>query len=435
MIHRIVLALLLLQAVWRISIADQPQQELMLGVPSAPNASPATASVSKAAMPLDEFEAMAVSRHPSISSARARVEAARGRLIQARQYPNTVIGYSAGEMGVLDTAGKQGGFIRQQVITGGKRQLDQAIAAREIERAEADLRAECQRVRNDVGVRFQDVLIAQREVEVTAELRRVARESAKASEKLIAGRQISRPDLLQAQIEADEATILHDNAQNDHRQAWQQLCLVSVGGLLDPAPVRGDLDRPPPDYDWRDCLAMVLSGHPQLAAASAEVQRTRLAIDRAHRQRVPDLDFSVTMRHDYPTNDETVNLEAGLPIPFLDRNQGNIYRAEAEHTAARAELNRLRLDIENRLAAAFRRYANARHQVERYRRQILPKAEESLQLVRAGFDAGQVDYLTLLTSQRTYFRANLAYLQSLRELRQSVVLLNGKLLVGSLDSL
>jgi hypothetical protein len=40
----------------------------------------------------------------------------------------------------------------------------------------------------------------------------------------------------------------------------------------------------------------------------------------------------------------------------------------------------------------------------------------------------------LLTSQRTYFQANLAYLDALRELRQSVAVIDGLLLIDSLQT-
>jgi cobalt-zinc-cadmium efflux system outer membrane protein len=70
--------------------------------------------------------------------------------------------------------------------------------------------------------------------------------------------------------------------------------------------------------------------------------------------------------------------------------------------------------------------------VNRYQQQILPRAKQSLDLVGAGYREGQVDYLTVLTSQRTYIRVNLAYIASVAELRQASTILEGQLLTGGI---
>lgn len=108
--------------------------------------------------------------------------------------------------------------------------------------------------------------------------------------------------------------------------------------------------------------------------------------------------------------------------------------AQARIAAAEGEVERLSLELRNRLAVAFERYANAHQQVQQYAQSILPDAQESLKLVREAYASGQIGYLQLLTTQRTYFQANLAYLDALRELRQSVALIDGLLLVDSLQT-
>jgi cobalt-zinc-cadmium efflux system outer membrane protein len=63
---------------------------------------------------------------------------------------------------------------------------------------------------------------------------------------------------------------------------------------------------------------------------------------------------------------------------------------------------------------------------------MVPRAKRSLKLVTDGYGKGQVKYLTLLTAQQTYVQVNLSYLDSLRELRASSVVIEGQLLSGSL---
>ena len=77
-------------------------------------------------------------------------------------------------------------------------------------------------------------------------------------------------------------------------------------------------------------------------------------------------------------------------------------------------------------------YTNARYQVEKYRKDILPNAQESLKLTTMGYQQGQLSYLSLLTTQRTYFQTNVTYLEAIRDLRMAAATIEGNLLSDSL---
>ena len=200
------------------------------------------------------------------------------------------------------------------------------------------------------------------------------------------------------------------------------------------AVVTGRPDADLPEHSWDELLAQLLHESPELAAQTAQVEGARLAVCRARRERIPNVDLNVAVRHDNFTTDDTAAVQVAFPLPLLDRNQGNIARAEAELVAATADLRNIELALHDRLATAYREYINAQKQTKRYVERILPRAHESLKWVQKGYREGQVDYLTLLISQRTYFQVNLDSLDALRRLRVAGVRLDGLLLTGSLDA-
>jgi cobalt-zinc-cadmium efflux system outer membrane protein len=122
-----------------------------------------------------------------------------------------------------------------------------------------------------------------------------------------------------------------------------------------------------------------------------------------------------------------------VPIRLFNRNQGGIARAENELVAARQAFSQVELDLQNRLAPIFEQYANARNQVERYQKTILPAAQESLDLTRQMYGSGETNYTTLLTAQRTYSQTQINYLDAVRTLRIAEVEIDGLLLRGSLQ--
>ena len=103
------------------------------------------------------------------------------------------------------------------------------------------------------------------------------------------------------------------------------------------------------------------------------MERAELALRRAQRERIPNIDLAVSIRHIYPTDSDVANVQAGIPIPIFDANQGNIHRAEFELVAAEAEIRRVELALQDRLAATYRRYASSGQQVDRYKGRILPQ--------------------------------------------------------------
>lgn len=391
-----------------------------------------SSSAGEAALTLVDLEGLAFRHNPTLAAAAARMHSARGRRDQAGLYPNPIMGYHATEIGNLGTAGQQGGFLSQRFITAGKLKLDQAIAAKEIDEAHFRLHAQQQRVLSDVRLRFYDALVAQRRADLMRELATIGEQLVTATEKLRKSRLGTENDLLQAEIKADESQILLDNARNQTVEAWRRLAMVVGTPHLAIRPLAGDLGADLPTLDWDHCQTIVLSSHPELNAARARVERAALVLQRARKEPIPNVDVSVSVRHHNVTESEVANVQAGVPIPIFNQNQGNIRAAHGEWVAACNEVKRIELQLQERLAVAYRRYANARQQVDRYRERMVPKADRSLSLVTEGYETGQVQYLTLLAAQQTYLQVNLSYLDALRELRTSSTMIEGQMLNDSL---
>ena len=384
-------------------------------------------------MTLAELEAMAEQNNPTVTQAAARVQAARGEWQQSGLYPNPRTGYKANEINDAKQAGQQGAFFGQEFVTAGKLQRAQDAAYQAVQQAEWACAAQRQRVVNDVRRAFYDVLVAQRTVELTDQLVRVGQEGVHAAEQLLKAKEVSRVDVLQARIEADSARILAEKARNRHLAAWRNLAAVTGTTDLQPTPLAGDLQDGLAQLNWEEVVNRVLADSPVLAEARTGVARAEAILSRQCAERTPNIDVQAGVAYDNATRDAIAEVQVGVPLPLFNRNQGNIRKAQAEMVVARSEVRRTELELQQRLAAAFEQYQNGRCQVEKYATEILPNAQTSLDLVTAGYRQGEFNYVTLLTSQRTFFQVNLAYVDAIRDLRTSVVAIEGNLLGDSLQ--
>jgi cobalt-zinc-cadmium efflux system outer membrane protein len=400
--------------------------------PLPPNAADATYRT----LTLADLEQMALSANPSVARAAAVVQAARGNWVQVGLCPNPTAGYEGQQIGSGGRAEQHGVFIEQEFVRGGKLRLSREAAAQEVLRAEHLLAAQQQRVLTDVRVAYYQTQIAERQAELSTELLGIAAESVKVAEALLKGMEVGRGDIVQAQLELGNAEILAQNARNRYDAAWRNLATVIGNVHLAPQPLDGDVEAPRPEHTWEFSRERLLSSSPEIAAAMSDVERARWALERARVEKVPNVTVQglVNWRDNGIGGGADGGITVGVPLPVWNRNQGGVAQAQGQVVAAERALDQLSLALENRLAPVYERYASALNQVNKYRGQLLPAAQQSLDLTRRLYQAGETPYLNLLTAQRSYSQTNVNYLESLRALRAAEAEIDGLLLSGSLEN-
>ncbi|MEN6404945.1 MAG: TolC family protein [Thermoguttaceae bacterium] len=419
-------------AVSNVAMSQQDVAPVANRAAPAPQPS-ADQTVAPGAMTLAELEEMALSRNPALSQASHYMEAAKGRQLQVGLYPNPTVGYLGSEIGNEGRAGQQGSYVGQEIVTAGKLRLRRDVVAQEVRQAEFTWQSQRQRLLTDVRRSFYDVLVAQRKMELTEQLLRISEEGMHSTESLVQAKEAARADVLQAKIEAESTRVLLERSRNQYASAWRGLAAATGSPNMPPRPLMGEASDNLPHLTWEETCERLLTDSPQIAAAQAGVARAQAAVRREYAQRIPNIDTQMSVQYDNATRNTFATVQAGVPLPLFNRNQGNIRRTEAELLAAQENVERAKLDLQRRLATVFERYTTARYQVEKYSRDILPSAKTSLDLANQGYREGEYNYLFLLTAQRTFFQANLVYLDALRELRSAATAIEGNLLSDSLQ--
>ena len=392
-------------------------------------------------MTLTDLEQMALQHNPTLSQAAARIRAAHGRKIQAGLYPNPIAGYTADEVsfGSVIRGGEHGFFVEQQIVTGGKLRLSRSVFAQEELQAEAEAETQEYRVLNTVRLLYFQALGAQRLVELREQLAGIARQAVDISQQLYNVGQADQPDVLEAEVEAQQAELALLAAQNDQKRIWRQLASVVGNPSLRSAPLAGNLEDPLPELDRDGTLTTLLRASPEIKTAEAGVARAEQALKRARVEWIPN----IVVRGGLRNNRELLELggrpvglegfiDAGVRIPIFDRNQGNVESARADLALAQHEVERVRLVLRARLAATYRDYLDARALVDKYRDEMLPRAKRAYALYLKRYQQMAAAYPQVLIAQRTLFQLQVSYVDALVDLRQTVVQIRGLLLVDGL---
>ncbi|QDV79105.1 TolC family protein [Botrimarina mediterranea] len=391
------------------------------------------AEIANDGLAIEAAIAMALASSPAVRQAEARVQALQGKWVQVGLPPNPTAGYLASEVGAEGSAGQQGGYAGQTFITAGKRQKSRAVVSAEVARAEQELASVTQRVRSDVRLRYYEALLAQRRVELAHRLVEFTSEAAEASKTLVEAAELGTPGLLQTEILQRNAVVLRTTSANDSERALRQLSNLLGTEGSESWRLQGEVEQLPALPNYETLLLRIRTESPEMAAAVAELERSRRAVTLAEAQALPNLSTQVSVQQEALSGDTLTGVQIGAPIPIWNRNQGGIRQSQANVALAARNIDRVERDLARRLADAFQRYSSAKATAAMYATDIVPKSQETLDLVRQAYQQGESGYLDLLTAQQTYTQTNLAYLDSLGETWQSYVLIDGLLLEGSLQ--
>ncbi len=382
---------------------------------------------------LELLQQQAITSNPSVARAEALVQAACGRMLQAGLKPNPHAGYLGSQLGSGGQAEQHGLMVTQDIIRGGKLRLSQSVMQQEWVMAQQRLAAQQQRVMTDVRVKYYEVLIAQQRLNRTNDLSRLASDALKTVNQLFEAKEAAKVDILQAKLEAQQTELSLIAARNRLAAAWRELTAVCNLPLDESRPIVGRPDEVLPLVSFEETKARLLSTSPEVAEAMANIERARWAVARAEAEPIGDLNVQGVVMQDNGIGGKTDGIvQVTMPLPIYNRNQGGILAAQRELTAATYALEQLEVRLSQQLAGVYERYSTARESVDRYQKDLLPAAAESLDLSRAGYGAGEFSFLSLLTAQRTLVQTNLAYLESLQELQTAAAEIDGLLLSSSL---
>jgi cobalt-zinc-cadmium efflux system outer membrane protein len=360
---------------------------------------------------LDEFVTIAERSHPRLREALAKVEAARGKAVQARLYPNPMVAGSSPQ--ISGDQSQWNGYATQDIVTAGKLRLAQQAALREVQKAEYELIRARFDVLRDVRQTFYALLVSQRRIEIYTLLLDIAKRSYQIGSQLAEAGEGTKADVLFWSIERDRADVRLLNASVLIETGRRQLSAAIGLPRVDIGKLEADLFQKLPHFDLKALQEAVVRANAQPRAVEADIARSQWALERAVVEPIPNI--NVLGGYQYQVGVPAMQqglMQVMVEVPLFDRNQGNIRSARADIASSRATLRMTELDLANQTAQAIAAFHTSQRLVAWYEQYILPKARETVQLTQQLYARGEVTFLSLLQAQRILTETELAYVES-----------------------
>jgi len=94
-------------------------------------------------------------------------------------------------------------------------------------------------------------------------------------------------------------------------------------------------------------------------------------------------------------------------IPIFNRNQGNIATAKADAERAKREVERVKLVLRERAASVVQNYTFSQTAVERYKNQMIPRAQKAYEMYAKKYQEMAASYPQVLIANPDAARSRL----------------------------
>lgn len=162
--------------------------------------------------------------------------------------------------------------------------------------------------------------------------------------------------------------------------------------------------------DKKSLKDFALSKRPDAKAVVSEVEKTKASLNLIKKEAIPNISLSGFYDRDELRN--VTGIGISIPLPFFDRKQAEKKEAVARAESARVRSKGLKQTIEREVEQAFSELSAANEELTLFKREIIAKTRENLNLLNLAFKEGKVGFFEVQLAQKDTIEAQFAYIDA-----------------------
>lgn len=377
---------------------------------------------------LREALVRAVKRSPELKTFSYDLRVADALMLQASLKPNPELA-AAFENPTGSGRFKKGEEMEQTLQLGkllelgGKRPARIAEARAEKVLIEWDYEAKRIDVLKDTTLAFVTVLAAQRSQELAKDTVSLLEKAVAVADERVKAARASSVDSLRASVALRSASIDADHAEHDLNIARSNLAAMWGAKAADFDKVRGDLEEHPSEPELAT-LKSKLGRNPELARWQSVREAREAALHTQKTAAVPDVTLYAGPRVTGVWHDVTGVVGFSIPLPWGNKNQGNIAAAQAQLDKTAEEKNAAETRAFAALNAAYQELIRAGHEATLLKTKLIPEAQQAVDQLTVSYEAGRGTQLEVIDARRTLIASQQQHLLSLTEYHKAIAVID-----------
>lgn len=357
---------------------------------------------------VDDCVQLAVSSHPRVLAAQARVAAARSRIPQERALEDPMLDNQfwpipGNAMQLVDGRMQNQLALSQRVPWPEKLQAKAAIACREMQMAQAEVQTIQLEIAESVRIAYYELWFAERAAAIIQENEQLVADLIRTSESRYRTGG-SQQDVLNAEIERErlQQQLFEYRGQSEAAKAELAALLRQPQTLNIKSDEALSMDKLPARLD--ELIATAERCNPALRGLAFAIQRD------IQRQRLADLqrypDFQLGTQYGFMTRDQAlspqadgvdmISFSAGVTLPiWRDKIRGGISEAYAERANSSQLYQSEQLTIAGQLRRLLAEITALDQQRTLFNERIIPRAQQALQIASSEYTVGKSSFVQL----------------------------------------
>ena len=370
----------------------------------------------------------AMADHPALKVSQARVSGAAGQQRQAELRPNPLFTLQSENWRFTGEPPFNAGndldvfaFFSQPIETAGKRNRRIALTALDRERAELEGEVLRWAIRNRVKLAFLRALSSQKQLELISENSRNFQQIIDYHRIRVEQGAMAEADLIKVWLEGERLTLAENSAAIEAERT--RLDLVRAMGAAAPSTPFRLIESPlgPVSVNittGQQIIELALSKRPEVLLGQSAIQRSQANV--GLQQSLARPDWAAIMGYKRNSGFNTLMAGVEVPLPFFNRNQGNVATSRSEVEQSEAALQEILVQIKSDIAAALSGVRRRHGMLVQMEKGMLERADQSLQIALAAYQEGGTDLLRLLDAQRSRNEVRLLYTRTQMDYRISL---------------
>ncbi len=309
--------------------------------------------------------------------------------------------------------------LSQELEIAGQRGLRIDVAEKESQRVSLEISDKERIITSEARNAFARALASKRRVELKKEAVRLKEELLEFTRIKLKAGDVSGLEVNIAELELGKARVELLSAEREYKESV--LNLQEIMGAKPDVNFKIEGEVLSDVIGLRDKEGLkesALANRPDLKASQIEEEKTRSAIYLARREAIPNVTVSAFYQRDELRN--TGGLTFSIPLPLIDRKQAEKKIAKIRSEQAMIRYPNLKRIIEKEIEEGYVNLVSSKKEVELYKKEMLNKALQNLDLLNLAFKEGKVSFYDVRLAQKDALDIQFAYVDALLRAQTSI---------------
>ena len=367
----------------------------------------------------------ALKNNPQIKAAKFRYEAAKSRVKLLRtlddpkfeyEYDKIIPSMISGATGMAMSPMRTFS-ISQDVPFPTKLILRKARAEKESRAFEEDYKETERKVIQNLKNAYFELFLSHKKIAITQENLNLISQFIEVANKKYSVGQATQADSLKAQVEHSKLSnelVLLSQEEKIAKEMINAILSRTQDALIDEPEEKSNKGL---EFNEEKIIKLAKESRPELKSFKAMMRKSEIDYALSKQEYLPDFMF----KYKREQKNGSAGAWAGsigmtIPLWFWEKQDSFVKEARANNEVVKAEYKQEENMVLFEVRSGFAKFEAAKSLVKIYETGVLPQAQSALDTAMLGYQAGKLEFLELLDSQRTLREFQMEYFEALANL-------------------